>query len=449
VVAPDTTTENGHRLLTAHIDGDGFVSLAEMRGRPYSGAVIRDQILKVFALPTTVSVIEGEVGPSGIYAEQSPRLEELARDIFALPNVEIASHTYSHPFDWVKAASEKGGKDIYHLPIPGYRYDPRREVEGSVRYINRRLAPPGKKVRVMLWSGEALPGAEALAIAHEIGVENVNGGNTQITRERNSLTEVAPLGLQLGGNYQVYAAIQNENVFTNLWHGPYNGFRTAIESFELTDQPRRLKPICIYYHFYSGSKIASLRALEDVYLWALKQEQIPVWLSDYARKAREFQTASMARRPDGGIEIRGMTTLRTLRIDRALGYPDMERSRGVAGFRDLPQGRYVHLTGGEVSLLQFSQAPPVAPYLRRANAEIVRWERQGATIDFQLRGHMPVLVVVGDPSGRCRLDEESGTSTTSRATSTRYGDELTLSFTDADTGERTLDCTSEGETGVP
>ena len=34
---PDTTTENGRRIATVHIDGDGFPSRAEVRGSPYAG----------------------------------------------------------------------------------------------------------------------------------------------------------------------------------------------------------------------------------------------------------------------------------------------------------------------------------------------------------------------------------------------------------------------------
>lgn len=35
---PDTTTENGRRIATVHLDGDGFPSRAEIRGTPYAGS---------------------------------------------------------------------------------------------------------------------------------------------------------------------------------------------------------------------------------------------------------------------------------------------------------------------------------------------------------------------------------------------------------------------------
>jgi hypothetical protein len=39
----------------------------------------------------------------------------------------------------------------------------------------------------------------------------------------------------------------------------------------MTEKPYRIKPINIYYHFYSGSKLAAFNALKEVYDWAIKQ----------------------------------------------------------------------------------------------------------------------------------------------------------------------------------
>lgn len=87
---PDPTTENGRRIMTAHVDGDGFVSRAEWPDGPYAAEVVRDRILNRYRIPTTVSVIEGEIGPTGLYPDQSAELEALAREIFELPHVEAA-----------------------------------------------------------------------------------------------------------------------------------------------------------------------------------------------------------------------------------------------------------------------------------------------------------------------------------------------------------------------
>ena len=168
---PDVTTENGRRLLFAHMDGDGFPSLAEVKG--YQGQtdarVLLEEVLKRFEVPTTISVIEGEVAPYGLYPKMSAELEQIAREMFALPQVEAATHTYSHPFFWYDAQQMPG--ELYgpegqlRLPIPDYQMDPVREVVGSAQYINNNLLAGGKRTEMVLWSGDTLPTPEALAAA--------------------------------------------------------------------------------------------------------------------------------------------------------------------------------------------------------------------------------------------------------------------------------------------
>ena len=85
-------------MLTIHVDGDGFASHAFLPGSPLSGNVLLDQFIAATDLPHTISVIEGEVGKAGLYPEQSGELEAIARRIFREPNVELASHSFSHPF---------------------------------------------------------------------------------------------------------------------------------------------------------------------------------------------------------------------------------------------------------------------------------------------------------------------------------------------------------------
>ena len=291
IPVPDPTTANGRRVMEIHVDGDGFVSVAELPDRPFAGEVIRRDVLARYGFPTTVSIIEGEIGPTGLYPDKSAALEEIARRIFARPEVEIASHSYSHPFDWLRAegsappADERDGddpRDGDRLAIPGYTYSLEREIDGSIAYINNRLAPTGKTARVFLWSGDALPPEAALERTQALAVENVNGDNAEEPGPHPTLSQVPSFLRPVGGHTQIYAPAQNENVYTNLWRGPYYGFRRVIDYFRFTDSPRRLKPIGIYYHFYSGTKTAAIKALHDVYAWAREQETFPVWASEYA-----------------------------------------------------------------------------------------------------------------------------------------------------------------------
>ncbi len=402
IPAPDLTTENGQRLLMAHIDGDGFPSRAEIPGTPFAAQIVLDEILKVYLFPTTISIIEGETGPAGLYPALSPQLETIAREIFRLPLVEIASHSYSHPFQWHKPQNNTMKDSEYHFNIPGYVFDLSREIKGSVEYINTRLAPPGKTVRVFLWSGDALPDKDALAMTQQLGLANLNGGNTVMTTEHSSLTQAYPAARPVDGLLQVYAPITNENIYTNLWHSSFYGYRNVLDTFHLTDTPRRLKPISIYYHFYSGSKPAAIKALHEVYQWARDQETLPIWISEYSTRVEDFERLTLARRLDGHWQIRGLGALRTLRLAPEMGWPDLAHSRGVAGVRDLPQGRYVSLSGKSSALLSLTPQPPTTPYLQQANATVLYWQPEEpssdqpsqTSIQLRLQGHVPIHVAI-------------------------------------------------------
>jgi hypothetical protein len=409
----DLTTENGRRVLTVHVDGDGFASLAEMPGQRFAGEVIRKQILEVFRVPTTVSVIESEVSPRGLYPESAAKLEDIARAIFRLPHVEIASHTYSHPYSWTKAIGqpllldpeeqEKLESSDY-LPIPGYKYSVAREVNGSVDYINKHLAPAGKRVRTFLWSGDALPDEESIARSDALGLANMNGDNAVEPEGKPILSMVPSSGRWVGKHYQCYSPAQNENVFTNEWTGPFSGYRHAIDIFKYTESPRRLSSIAIYYHFFSGTKIASLAALRDVYRWALDQEVIPMAVTDYTKRVLDFQLAQVSRLADGGFLLDGVAAIRTVRLRPAQGWPDLTRSHGVVGVREVPQGRYVALDGSPRVRLYLQKEPPQGPYLLSSNGRVVswRWEKQHGqrVASVGLAGGVPLhLTVGGCPKG--------------------------------------------------
>jgi hypothetical protein len=398
---PDVTTENGRRLMLVHIDGDGFANRAQMPGGYFAPEMLLKRILTRYRVPTTVSVIQGEVAANGLHPKLSPQLEAIARRIFALPYVELASHTFSHPFRWNAAEAagreHQSAEDGEALPIPGYTFNLKTEITGSIDYINRRLAPPGKKVKVLLWSGNTNPGADAVALTYADGVGNMNGGDTLITRSDDSLTEVAPIGIPKGRWFQVYAPNQNENVYTNDWHGPYYGFQRVIETFELTDKPYRLKPIDIYYHMYSGARTASLAALDKVYRWALAQPVMNIYASEYIAKVLDFRRMVVARAGNAWI-VRGNGALRELRASPGLGYPDPGASRGVAGYSNYNGQRYLHLTG-DVARIVFTPRPPRAPYLAEANGRITRFERDGASLRFGLAGHLPLTFALGNVAG--------------------------------------------------
>jgi polysaccharide biosynthesis protein PelA len=454
--AVDVTTESGRRMLLVQIDGDGFHGRSTLPNHPYAGEVILRDFLQVFRVPTTVSFVEGEIGPAGLNPKLSGELEPIAREITGLAHVELASHTFSHPFDWLRAAGKTEDKTQdktedrtgdapdpdepgpVHLPIAGYRYSAQREVRGSVEYLNQRIAPPGKKVKAVLWSGNALPDEQAVREAARLGLANVNGVNCDEPYDAPGLTQVPSLYRPVGEHLQIYAPAHNENVYIQTFRNgaPIYGFRKVIKQFEFTEKPRRLKPIDIYYHFYSGASEAATSALREVYLWALKQETIPLHLSEYAARAAAFPGARQARRADGSWELHGLAGVRTVRLPEALGWPDLSRSLNVIGVRSGPDGRFVSVLPGDKVVLALASQPPREPHLVSANARVVSWTRDGGVVRFRLRGHLPVELTVGGCApvgkpwlqGAASVDVDRGARVTS------------LRFSEPDTQDVVLSC---------
>jgi polysaccharide biosynthesis protein PelA len=403
---PDVTTESGRRLLLVHMDGDGFPSKAEFDDRPFASEVIRDRVVRRRKVPMTISIIEAELSPDGKARDMSfgplRPLEKIASDIFKEPHVEIATHSFSHPFNWQNLAQGSTAEGN-SLVVPGYRFDVAREVDGSVGFIEKRLAPPGKKVAMFLWTGDCNPGTDVIERTQRLGLLNMNGGDTIITHSLPTLTSVAPLGIERGAQFQVFAPNQNENVYTNNWTGPFNGFERVIETFEMTESPRRLKPINIYFHTYIGSKRASLASLDKIFDYAEQQETHPIFSSDYARKVLNFRTLSIARTPDGW-RIRGAQALRTVRLPKLAGVPDLATSKNIAGYRKEGDVTYVHLAGDDAEL-RISKQTKETPNLVSSNARITSFTQTGKQWRWQLQAHVPLeFSLSGVTSCEVRVD---------------------------------------------
>lgn len=138
----DLTTLNGTRIFYSQVDGDGFETLSSYRKGLMCSEVLYREIFTRYALPFSVSVIASQIDPR--YQGSKTRVH-WARKIFTLPNVEAASHTFSHPFYWVPTAVQKAEGPV-HTHIPGYRFNLDQEVKISLDWMNRTLLPPGKEL---------------------------------------------------------------------------------------------------------------------------------------------------------------------------------------------------------------------------------------------------------------------------------------------------------------
>ena len=90
----------GRRIYFSHIDGDGWNNLTEIEGhreaqRVSAEVIAREAIVPYPDLPVTVGLIAGDVD---LELGGNPAGRAIARQLYALPQVEVASHTYTHPY---------------------------------------------------------------------------------------------------------------------------------------------------------------------------------------------------------------------------------------------------------------------------------------------------------------------------------------------------------------
>ena len=432
---PDVTTENGNRLWTSHIDGDALPSWAEVPGRKLGAEMIHESILQRYNMPHSISIVEAEMTSIDAYADRRTRMFDVAKRIFALPSVELATHTYSHPYQW-DVVGKFPGSGKYNLDVGPYQFSPEREIAGSARFIDENLAPSHKKTQLMLWSGNALPEESALAAAYDSGMANLNGGFTTISSASPSVSRISPMARTVGEYVQAYAPIMNENVYTNDWRGPYDGFRRVIETFEMTDKPRRFKPLSIYYHFYAGTKKASLRSLEEIYDWSIKQDIMPVYASYYAKKVPHFRKAGLARYLDGSWKLSRLGEIKSVRILDQNVWPELSQSRGLVGARVLHDGTYIHTNGASEVVFRTTQKKPKAIHLVAANGQVENWRSSEQGVAFRVVGHVPVKLELSGTAMACSIYANG--KSVKGATTDR--DTVLFTFSSRDTGNAILNC---------
>ena len=140
---------------------------------------------------------------------------------------------------------------------------------------------------------------------------------------------------------------QNEYVYTHDWRGPfYGGFKSVIETFEMTEEPRRVKPVNIYYHFYSAANLGALRALEKVHQWAMTQPLHATTAAKMAAATRDSHATAIYHNAGGrDWTVINEGRLQTLRIPSSLGLPDMVGSEGLIGYKEDGGQTYIHTDG--------------------------------------------------------------------------------------------------------
>jgi hypothetical protein len=380
---PDVTTLNGSRIYFSHIDGDAMHGISLIDRASLNAEMLFREILNKYKEPVTVSFVT-----SNLEFRSTPTYKrelEIARQILALPWVETASHSHNHPFNWREGDLQRlPGQDVRLQRVPP---ENAKEIGYSVDLINQLVAPPGKPVKLLLWSGACNPTAEQIAMCDALGVDNLNGGDPVYDSVNPYLGGVAPLyRVVKDERYQVHTAAAGDFYYTGAWTRDYDGMKRLIEYFKYTEQPRRLRAMNLYYHFYLAEREPGLAGLRTVLDFVRKQDPAPMFASDYVKVVKDFVVTKMGRDAQGNLVVANGGSMRTIRFDSPVTV-DVGRSRGVLGSLRVGNSTYVHLDESPVHTVVMGSGSS-GPFLERASHQVNSW-RAGNNVSFTLHGTGP------------------------------------------------------------
>ncbi|MEQ8224094.1 MAG: hypothetical protein ABRQ37_17385, partial [Candidatus Eremiobacterota bacterium] len=381
----DYTTLNGQRIFYTHLDGDGLSNLSYIPTR-YSGEVIKEEIFETYNLPVSVSIITGEMEAHDKKYYNYPAT--IARSIFSLDNVEIATHTHTHPFDMggdlLVDVINKGHDKSYdvHFSKP----DKHTEILYSTALINQYIAPPGKEVKTVFWPGKCNPGEEFIEEADRLGLQNLNGGDPIYDEEHKSYSNLCQIYVKRGKTLQTRTSSSNDYIYTDSWTKNYGEMKKLIDHINNTDKPVRIYPVNVYYHFYSGMYKEGVDAVKTIYDYCLKQHIAPMFASQYCLIVKDFYCAETGRTDDGGYVIHNMGYLRTVRFDNTALALDMDRSEHVLGFDYYNNSLYIFLDDSTTHKIYLSDRPQSRVYLKSASHYIDNWHASSDCVKSTVRG---------------------------------------------------------------
>ena len=440
---PDTATVSGRRLYFSHVDGDGWNDSVEMERynthTPLLAAEVveRELIVPFPDLPVTVGLITADLDPA--YGNGA-KAAEAARRLFALPQVEAASHSATVPLVWAdyafrsradgeelpdtvpradgaaswligvtealgirKAVAQSGvesgplqsaspGRSRVHLRDP---FSLNAEIFAAA-YQTSEVAPAGKRAKLYTWTGDAKPFEKAVEATRLAGLRNMNGGGARFDSNFPSISYVTPIARQIGSERQIYSVSAGDSSFADTANGSLGGFARLSETFDATEMPRRLKGAHLHYHIYSAKKQASLSAVKRHLDWARSARLAPVTASDYASIADGFFTTRIDKTGPMQWSVTARDGLQTLRFDNADALSvNAAESLGVIGSTLYQESLYVALDSSVpeavVSLqsadagIAISSATPSAQ-LEQASWKVRDLKRAGCGFSFTAQG---------------------------------------------------------------
>lgn len=372
----DINTLGGKRTAFIHIDGDGFSTISKIDRWHLCAQLMQTRIINKFPLPYSVSVIAAEIDSAYMGNEETVTT---AQKLFRSPNVEPASHGFAHPFDWRTGKLELDS-------IPDYTFDPQMEINGAIHYIQNNLLPPDKSINLFFWSGMCNPTSEQIDLTQRLHILQINGDAGRLNPKEPSLSSFAPPYAQTKNQFRINARISNEFEFTNLWHGPYNGYRDVIHSIRFTEKTCFM-PVDLYFHFYSMEFSESAKALQKVIRFAAHQDWNFLYTSQYVQLARDFLTAKIYTSGQQEYRVIANGFVRTVRLPGVTGNINLQQSRHILGFVRQNGDLIVHLDDQPQHKIIVSQSRPNKPYLQTFNRMVHAYTVESDTIKMRVFGY--------------------------------------------------------------
>lgn len=375
IPVPDTTTLQGLRSAFIHVDGDGIFDSAQDENKPLISK-LKEQIFIPYGFPTTISVI----------TKDFDKLDEIQYNNFVsaaeLPFIDVATHSHTHPYFW----QHKKNKHIPDLKQShnfsnAEKVNLSREIRKSISILNKKLFPIYKKTNIFLWSGDSRPSPQAIRLLDSLGVNNINGGSTSISKQNNFQAFISPKSIHWKNALQCLAPMQNEFFYTNERQD--SSYKKVLETFELTESPFRIKPVNVHYDFYVAKDVERINTLETVYNWLKNHELSFISARRYTDIVKDSYGTKIFYANDNNWIIVSDGKIRTLRIPVSSKlYPDLKNSKGILGFRDVNNARYIHTDGSRRVELKLIINEPHVPYLVYADAHIQFFCREDKSLKF-------------------------------------------------------------------
>ena len=400
----DVTTLNGSRIYFSHIDGDASFGMSLIDRASLNHEMMYREILAPTQLPVTVSFVTNNLEKKA--TSTYTREINAARQIFALPWVELATHTDIHPFNWrdgdLTRVTEPGG-DFHLVKVPP---DYKKEVYHSIDFTNQVLAPPGKKCTTLLWSGLCNPPQIALEMTDSIGVCNMNGGDPIYDSTNPFVAGVANLYKKVGNRYQYHTCAAGDFYYTSSWTRDYDGMKRLPEFFKYTEEPRRLRAMNLYYHFYLAERELGIQGLRSAMEYVKTQRPAPMFVSNYVAIVKDMITTKIGRSSDGAFVVTNSGACRTIRWDNMPQDPDLSRCSGVIGFYRMGQRLYVHLDESKTHKIILGSAKGNSVYLERASHYVNSFKvAAGNSVTFRMHGVGPGHFTLANmPAGTYRVN---------------------------------------------